>query len=65
MPVAVTMARARPAVTAVGQAGRLGQGIRVLGHRHRFAGQRRFGHVQLCFLDQPRIGADGVARGQQ
>jgi hypothetical protein len=50
---------------AVGQAGGIGQRRQVFGDRQRFAGERRFGHLELGLLEQPRIGRDGIARGQQ
>jgi hypothetical protein len=37
----------------------------VLGHRHRFAGQRGLGRGQCDLVDQPRIGADRVAGSQK
>ncbi len=52
-------------VVAVGQAGGFGQRRQRLAHRHRFAGQRGLGHLQLGLLDQSRVGAHGVTGGQQ
>ncbi len=42
-----------------------GSGATRLRHRHRFAGERRLGHLQLGLLDQARIGRHRVAGGQQ
>jgi hypothetical protein len=50
---------------AVGQPGGLRHRGRGLGHRHRFAGQRRFGHLQLRRLQQACVGGHRVAGGQQ
>ena len=74
MPVAVTTARPRPRVTAVplktmftpvAEPDRLGERGDVLQHRLALAGQRRLGDRQRRRLDQPRVGADRVALGQQ